>query len=129
MSTAAVSAPAVEVIADPPVLQAWADGSVRIDGTRLLLDMVIGGYTMGQTPEEIAASFGPRPVAPMYAALAYYFAHTDQVEAYLARREEQSARNQAEYERRFPEHQHLRSVLEARIAEQRAEHLGLVHSI
>ena len=129
MSTAAVSAPPFEVFDDPPVLQAWADGSVRIDGTRLLLDMVVGGYKMGQTPEEIAESFGPRPVAPIYAALAYYFAHTDQVEAYLARRQEQSARNQAEYERRFPEHQHLRSVLEARIAEQRAQHLGLVHSI
>ena len=121
MSTATVSAPVFEVVADPPVLRAWADGSVRIDGTRLLLDMVIGGYKMGQTPEEIAASFGPRPVAPIYAALAYYFAHTEQVEAYLARREAQAERNQAEYERRFPEHAHLKSVLEARMAEARAQ--------
>ena len=76
MSTATASAPVFEVIEDPPVLVAWEDGSVRVGGTRLLLDMVIGGYKMGQTPEEIAASFGPRPVAPIYAALAYYFTHT-----------------------------------------------------
>ena len=103
MSTATAPAPVFEVFEDPPVLHAWADGSVRVGGTRLQLDRIVVGHKMGLTPEEIADAFGQRPVAEIYAVLAYYFAHTQQVEEYLARRAEQGERNMAEAKRRWPQ--------------------------
>ena len=121
MSTTAVAPQVFEVLSDEPVIEAWEDGSVRIAGTRLLLDLVIEPYKAGHRPEEIAEWFGPRPLAPLYGAIAYYHAHMEQVEAYLARRHEQADRNQAEYERRFPDHVGLKTRLLARLAEQGAQ--------
>lgn len=119
MSTATATAPAFEVFEDPPVLEAWPDGSVRVGGTRLLLEMVVGGHKMGRTPAQIAASYGPRPVAQIYAALSYYFAHTEQVDAYLARRKQHAEANMAEAERRWPQ-EGLRERLLQRLAERDA---------
>ena len=121
MSTTAVAPQVFEVLSDEPVIEAWEDGSVRIAGTRLLLDLVIEPYKAGHRPEEIAEWFGPRPLAPLYGAIAYYHAHTEQVEAYLARRHVQAERNQADYERRFPEHADLGARLKARLEDERAQ--------
>lgn len=124
MATAAARrAKAFKVAKDPPVLEAWDDGSVRVGGTRLLLEVVITGHKLGETPEEIAREYGPTPVGVIHAVLAYYHQHREQVDEYLARVEAESARNLEESERRWPT-AGLRERLLATKAETRAQRPG-----
>jgi len=48
---------------------------------------VAAGYRMGLTPEEIATQYGNLSLAQVHAALAYYHANTEEIEADLAREE------------------------------------------
>ena len=120
MKTVRVSAPPFEVIADPPVLQAWEDGSVRIDGTRLKLERVIVAHRDGYSAEEIGEDFGPTPVHVIYSVLAYYYRHQAEVDAYLdywLAREVDAVR---EIHRRWPA-DGLKTRLEQRLKEMRAD--------
>ena len=44
------------------------DGTIRITGTRVSLELVVNEYEQGATPEEIAVSF-PRFVSTIYTPL------------------------------------------------------------
>jgi uncharacterized protein (DUF433 family) len=44
-------------------------------------------HKLGHSPEEIAEQFGHLSVGQVYAALAYYFANRDEIEADLAAEE------------------------------------------
>ena len=59
------------------------DGTIRVGGTRVTLDTVVGAHKRGDTPEEIADGFPSLALSDIYATIAYYLSHRDQVEAYL----------------------------------------------
>lgn len=59
-------------------------GTIRVGGTRVTLDSVIGAYKRGDSPEEIAEGFPGLALADIYAVIAYYLAHRDEAEAYFA---------------------------------------------
>ncbi len=67
-------------------------GRPRIAGTGVSVRRIVGWYKLGQTPEEIADQYGHLKLAQVYAALAYYHANRDEIEADLAQEE-------AEYDR------------------------------
>ena len=93
--------------------------SIRIKGTRIGLEHVVGLYKGGMFPEQIAVYFGcPITVEQAYAAVTYYLHNKDEVEAYMergraateaARREWQAAKPSAAVER-------LRAMKAARAA-------------
>lgn len=59
-------------------------GVPRIKGTRISVDDIVLMYTrMGQSLEEIAAQYD-LPLAAVYAAMAYYHDHREDVEAKIA---------------------------------------------
>ncbi|MEO7674236.1 MAG: DUF433 domain-containing protein [Pyrinomonadaceae bacterium] len=66
----------------------WKDGSIRLKGTRLLLDTVIGAHQRGDCPEEIFEAFPSNEytVADIYAVLAYYLSHKVKVDNHLTKR-------------------------------------------
>ncbi len=69
---------------DPVPLVAAEDGRViRIAGTRVNLETVLGAYKAGSTPEQIAEDFSAVSLADVYAVIAYYLRHRDEVETYL----------------------------------------------
>ena len=72
-------------------LTLWKDGSIRVKGTRLLLDMIVNAYRRGECPEEIFDSFPSKEytVADIYSIIAYYLTHKDKIEKYLAKREKE----------------------------------------
>lgn len=41
-------------------LSLWQDGSIRVKGTRLLVDMIVEAHNRGECPEEIFESFSVR---------------------------------------------------------------------
>jgi uncharacterized protein (DUF433 family) len=75
---------------------------IRLAGSRVTLDTVISAYQRGATPEQIAQSYSSLQIADIYAVLAYYLRHRQEVEGYLERRREQSRRVRREFEERFP---------------------------
>lgn len=113
--------------AEAPPLTRWDDGSIRVDGTRLLLETIITAYKMGDCPEEIAASFPAASLRDIYAVITYYLGHKDEVEEYLTEVEREGAALQAEIEARCPRDPNLKARLLQRRAEMEAERNAPAH--
>ena len=73
---------------DPPPLREDVAGAVRIGATRVLLELVIRAFQDGATPETIVQRYSTLTLADVYAVIAYYLRHRDEVEAYLVQREQ-----------------------------------------
>jgi len=56
----------------------------RIAGTGVTVQRIVVLFKMGLSPEEIADEFGHLSLAQVYAALAYYHANREQIEAAIA---------------------------------------------
>jgi uncharacterized protein (DUF433 family) len=117
------------MIPNPPTmtipLQMDEHGAIRVSGTRVTLDTVIARYRQGDSPEAIHAGFDVLPINDIYAVIAYYLAHTDELNAYLKRRAESSARIQHEIEANYTpdqraRHERLRKLAEEKRRERKA---------
>jgi uncharacterized protein (DUF433 family) len=62
-------------------------GRPKIAGTGVTVMRLAAWYKMGLTPEEITAQYGHLSLAQIHAALAYYHANVDEIEADLAQEE------------------------------------------
>lgn len=62
-------------------------GRPRIAGTGVTVQRVVGWYKLGLSPEEIADRIGHLTLAQVYAALTYYHANREEIEAALAAEE------------------------------------------
>lgn len=69
---------------------------MRIAGTRVTVNQVASLYNQGEPPEEIATHFPQLHLAQVYAALAHYHAHRNEIDAELTA-------EQAEFEQRRAE--------------------------
>jgi uncharacterized protein (DUF433 family) len=58
-------------------------GRLRIDGTRVTVNQIVVSYQQGHNAEEIADEYPQLTLAQVYAALAYYHANRDEIEADL----------------------------------------------
>jgi uncharacterized protein (DUF433 family) len=67
-------------------------GRPRIAGTGVSIRRIAGWYKMGRTPEEIVDQYGHLNLAQVHAALTYYHANREAIDAELAEEE-------AEYDR------------------------------
>lgn len=79
-----------------------ADGVVRVAGTRVTLDTIIGAFETGATAEEIAQQYPSVPLVDIYSVITYYLRHKAEVDVYLSKRKAQADRVREEVERRFP---------------------------
>jgi uncharacterized protein (DUF433 family) len=66
-------------------------GRPKIAGTGLTVRRIVGWYKMGMTPEEIALEYPHLSLAQVHAALAYYHANRDEIEADISQEEVASA--------------------------------------
>ena len=62
-------------------------GRPKIAGTGLTVRRIVGWYKMGMTPEEIALEYAQLTLAQVHAALAYYHANQEEIEADIAQEE------------------------------------------
>ena len=62
-------------------------GRPHIAGTGVTVRRIVGWYKLGLNPEEIADRIGHLTLAQVYAALAYYHANQDEIEADIAAEE------------------------------------------
>ena len=80
----------VETTQEVP-LTVTPDGTIRIAGSRVSLDSVIYHYRHGATAEEIALRFPGLRLADIHSCIAYCLNHQEEVDKYLADREQAAA--------------------------------------
>ena len=96
------------------------DGVLRVGGTRVTLDTVVGAFEAGATPEEIVQRYQSLDLADVYFALGYYLRRREEIEAYLAKRRQQASTVRRQNEARFDPHG-IRERLLARSIKQQAD--------
>ena len=72
-------------------------GSPHIAGTGVLVRTIARWYKLGLSPEEIAAEYPQLALSQVYAALAYYHANREEMEAHMAAEEADSNQIEREY--------------------------------
>lgn len=58
-------------------------GVMRVSGTRITLNTLVGAFQDGATAEEIAQQYPTVPLDDVYAAITYYLRNRAAVDAYL----------------------------------------------
>jgi uncharacterized protein (DUF433 family) len=105
--------------AEPAPLAVNPDGIVRVGGTRVTLDTVVAVFKQGATAEEIVHRYPSLRLGDIYASIAFYLNHSEDVEAYLKQRQQQAQEIRQMNEARF-DPQGLRDRLLARRVERQA---------
>jgi uncharacterized protein (DUF433 family) len=90
-------------------------GTVRVSRTRVTLDTILTAYKAGESPERMAEAFPSVPLADIYATIAWYLEHREQVDSYLQKRAEDGAAWRSFWESRYDK-QAIREQLLARRA-------------
>jgi uncharacterized protein (DUF433 family) len=75
-------------------------GRPRIAGTGVTVKRVVSWYKLGLSPEEIADEMGHLTLAQVYAALAYYHANRNEIEADIVDDDVEAARLEEEHTHR-----------------------------
>jgi uncharacterized protein (DUF433 family) len=89
-------------VAEPPPIHTDEDGVLRVGGTRVRLETVIGVFNSGCAAEEILLKYPSLNLTDIYAVITYYLWHREKVEAYLAERRRLAEEVRRENETRFP---------------------------
>jgi uncharacterized protein (DUF433 family) len=75
---------------EAPPLRQDASGALRVGSSRVLVEMVIRAFQDGETPETIAQRYPTATLADIYAVIAYYLHHRQELDTYLAEREKRA---------------------------------------
>jgi len=94
--------PTLPLDANPHLLRLDQGGVVRVGKSRISLDLVVEQYDNGVTPEDMVRAYDTLVLADVYAVIAYYLRHRDEVRTYLKRRAEESAALRAKIEAERP---------------------------
>ena len=108
----------VPLAAEALPLQTDQYGTIRVGGTRVTLDIVIHAFKAGADAEEIAEGFPTLSLADIYTVIGYYLRHREEIDAYLAEREEQALDMRRQDEVRFGSQEGLKERLLARRRQQ-----------
>lgn len=103
---------------DPLPLHVDETGTIRVGQTRVTLDVLLADYRSGVSPEEIVRQLDTLDLADVYAVLAYYHRHRDEIDQYLRQREAAAEALRREIEAGQTDRAELKARLLARLAHQ-----------
>jgi uncharacterized protein (DUF433 family) len=112
---------ALAITSQPLPLRQEPDGTVRVGGTGVLLDVIVGAFRDGASAEHIEEEYPSLDLADVYAVIAYYLKHAGTVDAYVAARQEQAGVLRAEIE----SHSDTRGIRERLVARRKAATLHM----
>lgn len=104
------------ILAESAPLITNPNGVVCIGNTRVTLDTVVAVFKQGTTAEEIVQRYPSLKLGDVYASIAFYLNHQEDVEQYLQQRQQQAQEIRQMNEARF-DPQGLRDRLLARRVE------------
>jgi uncharacterized protein (DUF433 family) len=90
------------LVAHPAPIKKDAHGVLRIGGTRVTLDTVVGAFNNGSSADEILLKYPSLNLTDVYAVITYYLWHRTEVDAYLQQRNELARSVRGEVEALFP---------------------------
>lgn len=76
--------------AEPPPLRVDEGGVFRVGKSRISLDLIIEQYENGMTPEGIVRAYDSLTLGDVYAVIALYLRHPDEIRDYLKHRREEA---------------------------------------
>ncbi|MCI0714525.1 MAG: DUF433 domain-containing protein [Chloroflexi bacterium] len=88
-----------------------ADGAALIANTRVRLETIIAAFYRGDSPEQIVDSFDVLSLADVYAVIAYYLNHREEVDAYIREQDEAAEQVYRKIEANRPDMLSLRQRL------------------
>jgi uncharacterized protein (DUF433 family) len=91
------SSPVTEIIP----LRTDSTGVIRVGGTRVTLEIVVGAFCDGATAEEIVQQYPSLNLADVYHVIGYYLRRTTEVETYLQARKVDAEALRKQNEARF----------------------------
>jgi len=92
------------------------DGTIRVTGSRITLDTLVGAFQTGATAEQIQDSFPSLSLRDIYGVIAFYLEHPTEVQDYL-----QTRRAEAEAIRREIESRQDTAGFRARVRARQAQ--------
>jgi len=104
----------VTLQSEAPPLQQDDSGALRVGKSRVLVDLVIRAFQDGATPEIIAQRYPSATLADIYAVIAYYLRHQEEMETYLKEREQHAEKARQRLEKHQGNLADLRDRLLAR---------------
>lgn len=96
------------------------DGTIRVADSRVSLDSVVHHYKLGASAEQIAQKFPALDLADVYATIAYYLSHEEEVEEYLRGQEAEGDEVKKRIES-DPRYQRTSAGLRERLLSRRSE--------
>jgi uncharacterized protein (DUF433 family) len=105
------------VHADSVPLRVDETGTIRVGSSRVTLDVLLADYQGGSSPEEITRQLDTLNLADVYAAIAYYHRHRDEIDEYLRRRATEAESLRRTIEAGQPDRRDLKAKLSARLAQ------------
>lgn len=75
---------------ETPPLNRDTTGAFRVGNSRVLLELLIQAFQDGATPEAIAQRYPSVTLGDIYAVIAYYLRHREDIETYLTEREKRA---------------------------------------
>lgn len=116
------------MLANPPTmtipLRMDNHGSIRVSGTRVTFETVISTHLQGYSPETIHEFFPVVPVTDIYAIIAYYLAHREEMDDYLKRRDEEATKIRQEIEANYTPAQRASQERLRKLAEEKRRERG-----
>ncbi len=76
----------ITIQTDPVPLKMDEDGTIRVGGTRMTLDLILAEHHAGASPEQIAADYDVLLLGDVYATIGYYLHHRAEIDTYLEQR-------------------------------------------
>lgn len=73
-------------------------GAIRVGKTRVLLEIVLGAFDDGATPEGIVESYSTLSLPDVYAVIAWYLRNREEADEYRRRRDKEAAEIRAKIE-------------------------------
>lgn len=75
---------------DAPPLRNDPDGTIRVGNSRIVIDVIVEAYRDGSSAEEIAEMYPVLRVEEVYGAITYYLRHRQELDEYIAEREQEA---------------------------------------
>lgn len=100
MATAASATPGATGYAHIVKRAGYCGGKAAIEKARIRVNNIASLRKQGRTPEQMLEVYPHLTLAQVYAALVYYYDHTDEIDAEIERdkgREERHERSKSEY--------------------------------